>query len=145
MKKLILGIITVLSLGMIGYSGGIVFNSVKGNLDKSSLEKDIKKLDESIKEKSTLLAEVKAKDTELRKHYNQIRQEKGIKVVYLTFDDGPTPNNTPRILEILKKNNIKATFFVIGQNPDMYKQIVDQGHAIAIHTYSHEYKQVYIN
>lgn len=143
MKKLILGIITVLSLGMIGYSGGIVFNSVKGNLDKSSLEKDIKKLDESIKEKSTLLAEVKAKDTELRKHYNQIRQEKGIKVVYLTFDDGPTPNNTPRILEILKKNNIKATFFVIGQNPDMYKQIVDQGHAIAIHTYSHEYKQVY--
>lgn len=143
MKKLILGIITVLSLGMIGYSGGIVFNSVKGNLDKSSLEKDIKKLDESIKEKSTLLAEVKAKDAELRKHYNQIRQEKGIKVVYLTFDDGPTPNNTPRILEILKKNNIKATFFVIGQNPDMYKQIVDQGHAIAIHTYSHEYKQVY--
>ena len=43
----------------------------------------------------------------------------------------------------MKKNNIKATFFVIGQNPDMYKQIVDQGHAIAIHTYSHEYKQVY--
>ena len=143
MKKLILGIMTVLSLGMIGYSGGIVFNSVKGNLDKSSLENDVKKLDESIKEKSTLLAEVKAKDTELRKHYNQIRQEKGIKVVYLTFDDGPTPNNTPRILEILKKNNIKATFFVIGQNPDLYKRIVDEGHAIAIHTYSHEYKQVY--
>lgn len=143
MKKLILGIITVLSLGMIGYSGGIVFNSVKGNLDKSSLEKDIKKLDENIKEKNTLLTEVKAKDAELRKHYNQIRQEKGIKVVYLTFDDGPTPNNTPRILEILKKNNIKATFFVIGQNPDLYKRIVDEGHAIAIHTYSHEYKQVY--
>ena len=100
-------------------------------------------MDDTIKEKSTLLSEIKAKDAELRKKYNQIRQEKGIKVVYLTFDDGPTPNNTPRILEILKRNNIKATFFVIGQNPDMYKQIVNEGHAIAIHTYSHEYKQVY--
>ena len=147
MKKLILGIITVLSLGMIGYSGGIVFNSVKGNLDKSSLEKDIKKLDESIKEKSTLLAEVKAKDAELRKHYNQIRQEKGIKVVYLTFDDGPTPNNTPRILEILKKNNIKATFFVIGigKNFKDYKKITDQGHSIGLHSFTHEYKKVYAN
>ena len=143
MKKILLGIIPVLSLGMIGYSGGIVYNSVKGNIDKNSLEKDIKKLDDTIKEKSTLLSEIKAKDAELRKKYNQIRQEKGIKVVYLTFDDGPTPNNTPRILEILKRNNIKATFFVIGQNPDMYKQIVNEGHAIAIHTYSHEYKQVY--
>lgn len=37
------------------------------------------------------------------------------KVVYLTFDDGPTPINTPKILEIFKKNNVKGTFFVIGQ------------------------------
>jgi len=44
---------------------------------------------------------------------------------------------------ILKRNNIKGTFFVIGQNPDLYKRIVDEGHAIGIHTYSHEYKQVY--
>ena len=76
MKKILLGIITVLSLGMIGYSGGIVYNSVKGNIDKNSLEKDIKKLDDTIKEKSTLLSEIKAKDAELRKKYNQIRQEK---------------------------------------------------------------------
>ena len=46
-------------------------------------------------------------------------------------------------MEILKKNNVKATFFVIGQNPDLYKQIVDDGHTIALHTYSHVYGKVY--
>lgn len=133
----------ILSLGMIGYSGQIMYTNIKGNVEKGTLQKDIKKLDETIKEKNIMLTEVKTRDAELRKKYNEIRQQKGIKVVYLTFDDGPTPNNTPRILDILKKNNIKGTFFVIGQNPDMYKRIVDEGHAIAIHTYSHIYKEVY--
>ncbi len=64
-------------------------------------------------------------------------------MVYLTFDDGPTPQNTEKILAILKKNNIKGTFFVIGHNSDMYKRIVEEGHTIALHTYSHNYKEVY--
>ena len=60
MKKILLGIITVLSLGMIGYSGGIVYNSVKGNIDKNSLEKDIKKLDDTIKEGGGLQIHIKS-------------------------------------------------------------------------------------
>jgi peptidoglycan-N-acetylglucosamine deacetylase len=62
--------------------------------------------------------------------------------IYLTFDDGPTPEITPWILRILKKNNIKATFFCIGkniaQNPEIFKQIISEGHAIGNHTHNHK-------
>ena len=63
--------------------------------------------------------------------------------VALTFDDGPHPDKTPGILEILKEKNVKATFFVIGKNaekyPDLLRQIDDNGHFIANHSYSHSY------
>lgn len=63
------------------------------------------------------------------------------KVIALTFDDGPDPSITPRLLDILNRENISATFFCIGQkvdnNPDLAKQIVDNGHLIGNHTYSH--------
>lgn len=65
----------------------------------------------------------------------------GKKVAYLTFDDGPSPNTT-KILEILNKNNIKATFFLIGKNaehnPELVKEELAQGNAIGNHTYSHQ-------
>ena len=69
------------------------------------------------------------------------------KVAYLTFDDGPS-DNTSEVLEILKKYNIKATFFMIAESvtPDRYdliKDMIDQGHVVGIHTYSHNYKQIY--
>ena len=63
------------------------------------------------------------------------------KTVALTFDDGPSPLYTPQILAILKKNNIKATFFVVGVNakkyPDLLKQIHEEGHVIASHSLTH--------
>lgn len=67
------------------------------------------------------------------------------KVVYLTFDDGPS-RYTSSVLNILKKYNIKATFFVTGINKKYYsrmKDIVNGGHTIALHTYSHDYGKVY--
>ena len=70
-----------------------------------------------------------------------------IKTICLTFDDGPTDSTTPKILDILRKENIPATFFVIGRQISSRKEILqrtfDDGHAIGIHTYSHEYKQIY--
>lgn len=64
------------------------------------------------------------------------------KLVALTFDDGPHPGRTPEILDILKKYNIKATFFLIGQNIEYYPEIVqrevEEGHEIGNHTYSHQ-------
>ena len=69
------------------------------------------------------------------------------KHVYLTFDDGPTSNITPQILDILKEENVKATFFIIGfraENlPDIVKRAYDEGHYIANHGYSHSYKTIY--
>lgn len=63
-------------------------------------------------------------------------------MVALTFDDGPHPEHTPQILEILRKNDIKATFFLLGSQikmyPEIVKKIIDQGHEIANHTFSHE-------
>ncbi len=63
------------------------------------------------------------------------------KTIYLTFDDGPHPVATPFVLEELKKYNAKATFFCIGKNVedhfDIYKKIIDEGHAVGNHTYNH--------
>jgi peptidoglycan/xylan/chitin deacetylase (PgdA/CDA1 family) len=68
------------------------------------------------------------------------------KVIALTFDDGPWPKSTGQVLDILKKNNIKGTFFVVGQNvkiyPDLTKRVVAEGHAIANHTWHHRYYQM---
>jgi peptidoglycan/xylan/chitin deacetylase (PgdA/CDA1 family) len=63
------------------------------------------------------------------------------KVIALTFDDGPWPNTTLEVLDILRENNIKATFFLIGQNlkyfPQIGQQVVADGHAIGNHTWHH--------
>jgi peptidoglycan/xylan/chitin deacetylase (PgdA/CDA1 family) len=62
-------------------------------------------------------------------------------VVAMTFDDGPHPELTPKLLDILKERNIRATFYVIGRNveayPEIARRIVEEGHEIANHTYSH--------
>ena len=67
----------------------------------------------------------------------------GTKVIYLTFDDGPG-KHTRRLLDILDKYGVKATFFVVGTgNTSIYSEIVDRGHAIGIHCNSHKYSEVY--
>jgi peptidoglycan-N-acetylglucosamine deacetylase len=62
-------------------------------------------------------------------------------VLFLTFDDGPIPVVTPAVLELLKKYDAKATFFCIGENvrkhPDIFQQVIHEGHAIGNHTYNH--------
>ena len=69
------------------------------------------------------------------------------KVCYLTFDDGPSSNNTPKILDIFKENDVKATFFIVTKelegNEDILKRIIDEGHSICIHAHEHEYKKIY--
>lgn len=61
--------------------------------------------------------------------------------IYLTFDDGPCPEVTPQVLKILDYYNAKATFFCIGKNvknnPNLYNEIISEGHTIGNHTYSH--------
>lgn len=70
------------------------------------------------------------------------------KQVFLTFDDGPSPL-TPAVLDILKEEQVPATFFVVGSRVDLYPDIVkrqyDEGHYIANHGYTHKYSQIYIS
>ncbi len=69
------------------------------------------------------------------------------KVIYLTFDDGPSDRVTPKILDVLKKENVKATFFIVGKSAETRKRILkrefDEGHTIGVHSYSHRYKDIY--
>lgn len=67
-----------------------------------------------------------------------------IRRVYLTFDDGPSIN-TDRILDILAQYGVKATFFVVGKNgyTEQYQRIVEEGHTLGMHSYSHRYSEIY--
>ena len=69
------------------------------------------------------------------------------KVVYLTFDDGPSNAITPGVLDVLKEENVPATFFVLGkcvkQHPELVKREFEEGHFIANHGYTHTYSQIY--
>lgn len=71
------------------------------------------------------------------------------KIVYLTFDDGPTTPVTEAILDVLKAENVKATFFIVGKEIEgreaVLKRIYEEGHGIGLHTFSHNFKIIYQN
>lgn len=102
------------------------------NSSKEDIENDVteKELDEESKDNSSLISD----EDDKRKR------------VYLTFDDGPT-KNTEKILDILQEYNVQATFFVIGREDDysksLYQRIVEEGHTLAMHSYSHNYSEIY--
>jgi peptidoglycan-N-acetylglucosamine deacetylase len=69
------------------------------------------------------------------------RKDPSLKKLYLTFDDGPVPEITAWVLDLLKKENINATFFCVGdnvqKNPEIYQRIQNEGHVVGNHTYNH--------
>jgi len=69
------------------------------------------------------------------------RRDPSSKVIYITFDDGPVPEVTPLVLDLLDKYNIKATFFCVGDNvrkhPEVYAEVVRRGHKTGNHTFNH--------
>ena len=69
------------------------------------------------------------------------------KCVYLTFDDGPSDRVTPKILDVLKEENVKATFFIVGKMAERRKYLIErefaEGHTVAVHSYSHVYGDIY--
>lgn len=69
------------------------------------------------------------------------RMDRRERAVYLTFDDGPIPESTPFILDTLRQHQVKATFFMVGDNvrkyPELYEQIVQEGHQVGNHTHNH--------
>ena len=76
----------------------------------------------------------------------------GRKIAYLTFDDGPSTTVTPKILKTLEEKNVKGTFFIVGnalmsseKSKELLKEEILNGHAIANHSYTHDYKHLYPN
>lgn len=69
------------------------------------------------------------------------RMKESERAVYLTFDDGPIPEVTPWVLDVLDRYGVKATFFVVGDNvrkyPDIFREVVRRGHSVGNHTYHH--------
>lgn len=73
--------------------------------------------------------------------------ESAVKTVYLTFDDGPSDRVTPKILDVLKEEKVKATFFIIGKQAETRKYLLErefkEGHTIAVHSFTHDYGKIY--
>lgn len=91
----------------------------------------------------------KERTVKVNNTYNAPRQSTNLScghsgTIYLTFDDGPNALYTPKILDVLKKYNVKATFFVTKNGPDsLIKREYNEGHTVALHTYTHDYAYVY--
>lgn len=122
-------------------------------IEQARIEEEQRRLEEE------RIAEEARKEAEKLKNANAFTEEQmqaieniyssEEKRVFLTFDDGPTQAVTPYILDLLKQENIKATFFVLGNrakaNPELIRREFDEGHYIANHGYTHKYSQIYQN
>lgn len=153
--KIVLTIIILAVIAIIVCLGIILFEkkenqesittSTKSESDSISKNENTNQTDLNNDEKTTVLDVFDEK--EFIKKIDNIYNGKEGKKVFLTFDDGPSKEVTPRILDILSKYNVKATFFVLGNrvnmNPDIIKREYNEGHYIANHGYSHKYSSIY--
>lgn len=146
LKKIIVMIVVVL---LILPSIFCIILVVKvGNLERQ-VEDLKKKTDKSLEivwsnDESLITDNLSSEDTIDSEEVLQ-EEEKKIRKVYLTFDDGPS-SYTKDILDILKRYNVKATFFVTGMNlqyDECLQEILDDGHSLGLHTFSHVYSDIY--
>jgi peptidoglycan/xylan/chitin deacetylase (PgdA/CDA1 family) len=122
---------TIVVLGIAGYGGWQVSAQIQAAAPSSNYEVNLV---------STL------PQTNMQKEIPQKYNGKTRKIAYLTFDDGPG-EYTNQLLDILKQHDAKATFFVLGSNVNLYKDVakreVNEGHYIAMHSMTHDYKKLY--
>ena len=123
-----------------------------------NFKKEVQVVTDEVEKIKKEVEALEKKEGELKQRESSLKEEKakketppqppvvtGNRVVYLTFDDGPSPR-TSEILDILKKYNVKATFFVTNQNSQydyLIKRAYDEGHMIGLHTSSHNYHEIY--
>ncbi|OKZ60252.1 MAG: hypothetical protein BHV96_03445 [Clostridium sp. CAG:354_28_25] len=140
-KVVIITIVLILIISLI--STAIFFGVRQYNKNLSIIERDILAKNRPAHELFYSDNEKQNKIVERVSHiYNSDYRR-----VFLTFDDGPSKSVTIPILDILKQNNVKATFFVLGSNAERYPEIVkrayQEGHYIANHSFTHVYSNIY--
>jgi len=128
-------------------------NEETENTDENENTEDTQSTDDAEDEDNATDAQKEQDDSDeididaWQKELNNIYRPGEDKVVYLTFDDGPAPSITPKILDILAEEEVKATFFVLGSNAEQYpgliKRIYEEGHGIGNHSYSHVFRRIY--
>lgn len=166
-KRLVVIYIIVLLLVLLASIGLGIFAAKKVNENKQnenyniiSSENNTKNIISNLESSSNVNINQNTSNTEIKEDIkNNQSKEKFVenvdeiyngeegKRVFLTFDDGPSISVTPHILDTLKKYNIKATFFVLGNrvsdNAELIKREYNEGHYIANHGYSHRYDKIY--
>jgi len=155
-RRFTIAFIIIFSLFSIGMSHKYGFGNISGVVEAGDLSESILLISEksavnmALTHERELLETKKAEEiqAQMQKELEEKRNANR-KIAYLTFDDGPSAKVTPQILDVLDKYNVKATFFVIGnqaeQYPDLIKRIDASGHAIGNHSYTHSYKNIYQN
>lgn len=140
-KVVIITIVLILIISLI--STAIFFGVRQYNKNLSIIERDILAKNRPAHE---LFYSDNAKQNKIVERVSHIYNS-DYKRVFLTFDDGPSKSVTIPILDILKQNNVKATFFVLGSNAERYPGIVkrayQEGHYIANHSFTHVYSNIY--
>lgn len=138
----VLGIIAALSVTVICF--GVQISRLNAKLSTSAI---YAASDQEGAEKQNQSFDYQSKYPELYVERSKTTAAKEKKVVYLTFDDGPSPGYTKRVLDILKKYDVKATFFIVRSNTPgtekLIQRMIDEGHVIGIHSYTHDYKKIY--
>ncbi len=147
-KKIIITVIIIILIIAMCVLGVIAYKKTK----KDKLNNTENIIESKIMQKEKAYTHViefeepKKQTQDIREQINHIYHS-DTKRVFLTFDDGPSKTVTPLILDLLKQENIKATFFLLGSrvelNPDIVKREYDEGHYIANHGYSHNYTNIY--
>ncbi len=147
-KKIIITVIIIILIVTICILGVIAYKKTK----KDKLNNTENIIESKIMQKEKAYAHV-VEFEEPKKQTQDIREQiiniyhSDTKRVFLTFDDGPSRTVTPLVLDLLKQEKIKATFFLLGSrvelNPDIVKREYDEGHYIANHGYSHNYTSIY--
>ena len=151
-KKAILIIIACITItGIVSTTWAYVDNQKKIKAEQLKIEEEKKKYTVGTSHEGKKYSYDASVVAEKLKKYDY--SNNGEKIVFLTFDDGTSTTNTPKVLDILKKEGVKATFFITGQNVeyggekarDLIKQEFNEGHAIANHSYTHDVKKLYPN
>lgn len=156
-------VLFLLSVGLIATTGWVGVKNKEQKETLTTIQTKAETLKASKDDLSQKVDEIKGRNEQLTKQIEELNKTienlkgQGVnieaapatedkKIAYLTFDDGPS-QNTIKILDFLKANNIQATFFVTVKDgyDDVYKRIVEEGHTMALHTETHDYQQIYQN